>query len=379
MAAMAPTTERAGLGSLGMLALSLAIGACARPAPRSQPAALEGDDAGQGQGRNPMTQHEDPATAPALSLKLVADLTGPYGARLAFDAAGKRWALADHQTIQLGEDGQLGRLLTAPEEVHELRWSADGQQLYAAPLVYDVARDAWQARPSLDAAMAEGLDAPPDPQQLGVVAAAMSSDGKDLVIATRFQPTRRLGGKDHYKGPHERLLAVSASGAPRGVLYAGPFEMRALAIGDRMIAAGGAPVLVWERASLRKVAELPHELVARALAFSPGGDRLAVLTADGDVSLWDPTAGKLLGSFHAHRGDGYTLAFHPTLPLLATGGQDGVLRVWSIAADSMGASRYAETVGGWVQAVAFAPTGTRLAAVTRARPPHLLLYELAAP
>jgi len=313
--------------------------------------------------------------APATTVKVLADLTGPHGDHLAFDRGGKRWALADNRTVQLGSDGTLERKLTAGEPIHHLAWSSDGKRLLASPQIYDLAQDAWEKLPGLGKAMAGGLDEPPSPAQLGIGAAVYAADGQDLVIAVYFQPSRDLGGSDSYRGPQERLLVLAADRTLRGALYAGDNEMRAIAVGDHLIAAGGATVQVWDRQSLRKVADCKHKLVARALAFNAAGDRLGVITADGDVSIWDPIAGKLLASFPAHQGDGYAIAFHPTQPLIATGGQDGKLRLWSLT----GSSIHDETLGGWVHAVAFDPTGTRLGAVTRAMPPHLLIYAISTP
>lgn len=313
--------------------------------------------------------------APAVTLQVVADLTGPYGDHLAFDRDGKRWALADGRAIQLGREGALDRKLTAGEPIHHLAWSSDGKRLLASPQIYDLVGDGWEKLPGLGKAMTGGLDAPPAAEQLGIGAAVYAPDGRDLVIAAYFQPSRELGGSDGYSGPQERLLLVGPDRALRGTLYAGDGEMRAIAVSDRLIAAGGATVQVWDRQSMRKVAELPHKLSARALAFNAAGDRLGVITAGGSVSLWDLTAGKLLASFPAHQGDGYAIAFHPTRPIVATGGQDGTLQLWSLA----GSLLHTETLGGWVRAVAFDPAGVRLGAVTRDRPPRLILYALSMP
>ncbi|MBN2005133.1 MAG: hypothetical protein JXA21_17370 [Anaerolineae bacterium] len=310
------------------------------------------------------------------TVERIADLDGVYGTHLAFDREGKRWALADNRSIQLGRDSSLDRQLIAGEPIYELTWSADDKRLFAGPQIYDLEQDKWQRLPALDAALVAGLDHPPSPERFGVVAAAFAPDGGDLVIAARFRPTRELGARDDYTGPWERLLLLDSDRALRGELYAGSDERRAIAVGEKFIAAGGATVQIWDRSSLRKVCELEHhKLVVRALAFSAAGDLLATLAADGEVALWNPSAGRLLKSFPAHSGDGYAIAFHPTEPLLATGGQDGALRLWAFS----GRSVYEESLGGWVQAVAFSRSGTRLAAVARSFSPHLAIYALSAP
>jgi dipeptidyl aminopeptidase/acylaminoacyl peptidase len=313
--------------------------------------------------------------APAVTLKVVADLTGPYGEHLAFDRDGKRWALANGRAIQLGSDGTLDRKLTAGEPIHDLAWSSDGKRLLASPQIYDLAGDAWEKLPGLDKAMTGGLDAAPPPAQIGIGAAAYAPDGRDLVITAYFQPSRELGGGDDHSGPQERLLLVGPDRALRGTLYAGDGEMRAITVSDRLIAAGGPAVQVWDRQSMRKLAQLNHKLTARALAFNAEEDRLAVMTADGSVWLWDLTARRLLVSFPAHQGDGYAIAIHPRQPIIATGGQDGKLQLWSFAGNSL----HTETLGGWVRAVAFDSTGTRLGAVSRDRPPRLVIYALSTP
>jgi len=334
------------------------------------PSAADRGSPASGKGPNTMTDPHAPT--PALTLKQIADLSGLSGTALAFDRAGKRWALGDDRTIQLGHDAALDRKLTAGDAVYQLAFSADGKHLFASPEIYDLARDAWQPLPSLAQALAGGLAEPPPADQLGVVAATFAADGKDLVLSVRFQPTRELGHVDDYHGPGERLLLVGADRALRAALYEGDRELRAHAVSDRLIAAGGKVVQVWDRQSLRKVAELKHNLGAYALAFNPAGDRLAVITAGGEVSIWDPAAGTRLASFTAHQGDGYAIAFHPTLPIIATGGQDGKLKLWSLTGQAI----HEEPLGGWVRAVAFDAAGTRLGAATWDRPPHLHIYAV---
>jgi WD40 repeat protein len=311
------------------------------------------------------------------------DLSGLQGSRVALDLSGRRWALAEDRALRWGEGEAQQGVETAPGgPVLALAWSSDGRTVLAGTDHYDVGAASWHDRTSLDGALAEakriGLPEPPLPEQVAVVAAAASADGRDLVVATRFLPTRRWGATDAYTGPPERVVALrcSLSGswadtAP-AVLLAGYAESRALAVGSRYLAAGGDTVRVWERESRDLVAELPHEYVARDLAFDAEGGRLAVLTATGALALWDVVTAERIASWPAHEGDGYAVAFHPSGDLLATGGQDGRLALW--APDSR--LVHEERLEGWVQAIAFSGDGTRLAASTWARPPHLLVYEV---
>lgn len=351
----------------------------------------------------PRTSPSRPALlAPPPLLRLSTELSGVYGRHLAFDREGQRWALADHRTIQLGQlppvgtssqsaahaagngappaTDLLGRKLTSPGTIHSLGWSPDGKQLLACPQRYDLAQLEWRTLPNLHTELAAGLASPPPPEQLGLAAGLYAPDGQELLVAARFRPLAELGGDDDYRGPRERLLVVERK--LRGVLLergAAPGEMiadeplSAIAFGERLIAAGGAAVQIWNRKTLQRVAELPHAQPPRALAFNSAGDRLAVLSTGGELTLWDPSAGLRLASWQAHLMDGYTIAFHPSRPMIATGGQDGKLRVWSIT----GAPLYEEFLGGWVHAVAFDPSGARLAAVTRAMPPRLRFYDVA--
>jgi WD40 repeat protein len=350
----------AGLGAL-------ALASCSSPA-------ADRTTAAQGKATNPMTSPSSPSSSAALTV--VADLSGSYGTRLALHGDGHRWALADGRSVQLGHDGTVERKLTAPAEIRDLAWSSDGKALYACPQLYDVTRDAWTTAPGLSEALLAGLDEPPDPDQLGIVAGAFAPEGGELVVTTRFQPSRAVGGDDSYRGPRERFLAIGADGKQRGVLAAGDDELRAVAVSQHFIAAGGATISLWDRKSLRKVQTLAHhKLTVRALAFSAGGDRLAAIAADGEVSLWDTATGRLVTAFAGHQGDGYSIAVHPRLPLLATGGMDGMLRLWT----AQGKLVQEVAMDGWVQAVAFDPSGARVAAVARARPPHLTIFALSPP
>lgn len=66
-----------------------------------------------------------------------------------------------------------------------------------------------------------------------------------------------------------------------------------------------------------------------ALAFVPGeSDKLAAVSADGALKLWDVAAKQMIWSVDAHSGGAYAVAISPNGRLIATGGADRHIRIW---------------------------------------------------
>jgi len=119
--------------------------------------------------------------------------------------------------------------------------------------------------------------------------------------------------------------------------------------------------MVWDRRGHAQVATLDvHALVVRDLAFSPDDHLLASVSNDHKLVLVDTSTWKTTASWDAHEGDAVGVAFHPSRPLIATTGQDAVVRLWTLDG-----KRVAEAVlprpG---NAVAFSADGARLAVAT---------------
>jgi WD40 repeat protein len=100
--------------------------------------------------------------------------------------------------------------------------------------------------------------------------------------------------------------------------------------------------------------------VVRDLAFSSDEQRLASVGNEHKIVVVDTTTWKLVASWDAHDGDAVAVAFHPARPMLATTGQDGQVRVWSLAGKHLAEA----ALGQPGNVVAFSADGSRLLAAT---------------
>jgi WD40 repeat protein len=157
---------------------------------------------------------------------------------------------------------------------------------------------------------------------------------------------------------------------------------------DRTLLAGGlddAAILLWDTAGNIRFTLRDEDQIApvTALAFAPGGARLASASATGlEVWLWDVAQGEpCLLIPDAIGGCAIEcLAIHPQgavlavggVDWLATGGSDGAIALWNTAERCEIA-----TLDGGSKAIAFDPSGSRLASATLAR--SICVWEIEGP
>jgi len=98
------------------------------------------------------------------------------------------------------------------------------------------------------------------------------------------------------------------------------------------------------------------------VAFSADGTGLAACSASGQVSIWQVPTWKPIGDLRGHDRSALTIAWHPSRSELATGGQDGVVRLWGLDASAARAVLPVGEQGSWVEHLAWSPDGRFLAA-----------------
>jgi WD40 repeat protein len=97
------------------------------------------------------------------------------------------------------------------------------------------------------------------------------------------------------------------------------------------VCAGGDGILsVWQwtdGVELQRQIPLCEEKL-RDIARSPTGDRVAVACGDGTVREFEPTLFNETMRMEGHAGGATSVSYHPSKPILISGGKDGHLRFW---------------------------------------------------
>ena len=112
--------------------------------------------------------------------------------------------------------------------------------------------------------------------------------------------------------------------------------------------------------ALRRAILTGHVGLLTEVAIAPDGTWLASGGEDGTVRIWDPGTGQQRTALTGHDGAVRAVAIAPDGTWLASGGEDGTVRIWDPAT---GREQTAIFTGpdGAVRAVAIAPDGTWLA------------------
>jgi len=111
--------------------------------------------------------------------------------------------------------------------------------------------------------------------------------------------------------------------------------------------------------------------VALGVAFSPDGKVVATAGQDTLIRLWNTTDGRQVGELAGHEHHVTSVAFNPVTGELASGSQDGTVRFWDVA-DKRELGLFNAVANGEVLSISFARDGTRMAATTTGGLVHLI-------
>ena len=116
--------------------------------------------------------------------------------------------------------------------------------------------------------------------------------------------------------------------------------------------------------TLRQTFPLPSGVSTAFTAVSPNGQRVAAACSDAKIRLWDIVSASLQNTLDLKGERPNIVRFSPDGALLAAGSSDGTLRVWNFS----GALRYDLKLAAEIDAIAFSPDGTRIAAAPNGLP-----------
>jgi WD40 repeat protein len=193
------------------------------------------------------------------------------------------------------------------------------------------------------------------------LAAAEGRDGIRLWDVTTHAPrvNSRIDAWSIAMSPDDRTVAVGNSGGgialwnivtdelrdPPGFRHDAAVESVAFRPGGRTLASASrdGTIRLWavEAQKPRQVAQLGesqfgraagHSVPVHSIAFSPDGRILASGMDDGTIRLWDVATGERLGQIGrpltGHKRAVYSVAFSPDGRTLASAGDDGTVRLW---------------------------------------------------
>lgn len=154
--------------------------------------------------------------------------------------------------------------------------------------------------------------------------------------------------------PDGKLLAVAHMDGEVGLWDFATFKQKrvlkghkgdatsvAFAPGGRLLASGGRDhkVVLWNASSGQEACRLPCSAEVVSVAFSPDGRLLAAgeycgglpsVYGSGDVRLWDVAHKRCRAILKGHSKGARSLAFSPDGQTLATGDEQGIIRLWDL-------------------------------------------------
>jgi hypothetical protein len=273
-------------------------------------------------------------------MRLIPETTlesGAAGPRLA--ASGHALIAAGDHTLVLWRDLTLVSTLTSAASLRgRVGLLGDGRVAWG-PMAFDPAMGLPEPLPDVVARATHDIG--PTRGRYELVASGIAGDGLDVAVAVRYRPPQGVRERGRAEeAPAGRLVLLDSNLRPRALLWQDRELPAAGAIdfSPSAVAAGlGARVQVWSRERATPIATLVTggPQAVRDLAFSPGGEYLAGITAAGRMMVWSTSTWDLVApAWEAHDGPGDCVAWSPAADLVLSAGVGGV-RLWTTNGDAV--------------------------------------------
>jgi WD40 repeat protein len=131
-------------------------------------------------------------------------------------------------------------------------------------------------------------------------------------------------------------------------------------------------VVLWDRETLSKQAEIATTVMPWGVKFSPDGRSVAISSYEGVVEVADVASRSVRVSVKGHARLIPAIAYSPDGKMIATGDEHGLVKLWESA--TLRSLATLEPSTSEVVTVAFDPTGRYLAATTAMR--STVVYDL---
>jgi WD40 repeat protein len=207
---------------------------------------------------------------------------------------------------------------------------------------------------------------------------AVPPSEEDLPFDAATQATRVFGTARFHADGDLLALAFAADGSIRSVEEPGvlcqwnaatgqPLQRHHLSevetlwvlSGDgKWLASASDDLSLWDAGSGRRVATLQQPSWVTVVAFSPSGQLIATGHDDGQVRLWDTASRRLLRELPGHTHPVSALAFRSDGKALATAGEDRIIHLWEIDNGKLLGTLRGHTDR--IPALAWSPSGDRL-------------------
>ncbi len=192
-----------------------------------------------------------------------------------------------------------------------------------------------------------------------VMGVQFTPDGKHVVSAAKDKTVRVW---ETATGRMVRVLRLPSGEGDQGALYALAVSPDGRTVAAGGVSPGGSDHLVYliglSDGTIRRVLS-GHKAPVFSLAFTPDGRLLASGSNDGAIRLWDIETGWAAKELTGHRGRVTSLAFSPDGTHLASSSSDQSARLWSVArgATVQTLSEHKQ----WVWSAVWSPDGRTLA------------------